>query len=99
MQMRRPISVVTKNRNCIVKTLNLIVRQSLARRIVCSSQVSHDSIDAHVAELLQPGDEVVQLIETNSEPAHSRIDFYMNVDHDSCVRGCLIQRLNHIETI
>jgi hypothetical protein len=99
MEMRRAISMVTKNRNGILETLNLIGGQWLARGIVGSSQMSHDSVDAHVAELDQAGNELVQLIETNSQTAHACIDFDVHIDYDSGVRGGLVQGLNHVKTI
>jgi len=61
--------------------------------------MSHDAVNSHVTKLTQRRDELAQLIETNSEPAHPGIDFYVNVCYNTRIRGGLVQRLDHLETI
>src|SRR5687767_8169359 len=61
--------------------------------------MTHQSIDAHVAKLLERRDKFIQLIETNSQTAHSCIDFDVNIGNYSSVQSRSIQRLDHIEPV
>ena len=47
--------------------------------------MTHQSIDAHVAKRRERSDKLAQLIESNSKPAHSRVDFQMNVSDNARV--------------
>src|SRR5215217_8870189 len=99
MQVRRTITVIAKHRNRVIETIDLVAGQRLARGVVGSSEMRHDTVNTHVSKLTQRGDEFTQLIETNSEPAHARVDLYVNISHNAGVRRGLVQRFNHLEMI
>src|SRR5215213_10069837 len=93
------ITMIAKNGNSFLETMNLIASQRLTRSVVSSSKMAHESIDAHVAKLLERRDKFVQLIKTNSQPAHSCIDFDMNIGDYSSIQSRVIQRLDHVEPV
>ncbi len=83
--MSRTITMVAKNDDCVFKTLNLIASQRLAGIVVGGSEVTHDSIDAHVAKLRERVDELAQLVKANSQTSHASVDFNVNVSDYSGV--------------
>ena len=53
----------------------------------------HQTVDAHVAKLVQAADEIAQLIETHAEPPHAGVDLNVRIhdparepDYDARVR-------------
>src|SRR5215213_5030987 len=79
VQVSGTITMIAINGNCLFKTLNLITRQTLAGVVVRCSEMTHDSIDAHVAKLRERVNELAQLIKANSQTSHAGIDFNVNV--------------------
>jgi hypothetical protein len=88
--MSRTVSVVAKECNRVVETLDLIACQGLARCVVSRSEVTHESIDSHVAKWFERVNEFAQLIEANSEPAHAGVNFDVNVSDDTRVRSSAV---------
>src|SRR5215216_5822236 len=79
VQVSGTITMIAINGNCVFETLNLIARQRLAGIVVGCREMTHDSIDAHVAKLGERVNELAQLIKANSQTSHAGIDFNVNV--------------------
>jgi hypothetical protein len=99
MQVSRTVPVVAKEGNRVVETLDLIVSQGLAGSVVSGSEVTHQSIDSHVAKWFERDNEFAQVIEANSEPAHAGVNLYVNVRDHTCIGSSAIQRVDHVNAV
>src|SRR5262245_63743487 len=61
--------------------------------------MGHDAVELDALESPERSRELRQFVEPNSEPAHSRVDFEMEIDDAAHRAGARVQLFDLIETI
>src|SRR5258705_6631541 len=97
--MGRSKSTLAKEGDSAIKAANLLESQWLTSGVVSGSEVSEQAIDADVGESRETRNKLTQLIEAYSQSTHTCINLDVHLRDNSSVDCCLIERVDHVQTI